>query len=343
MKTGIHDLALAAAVSDAASSKRLHRMRAIAASVLLTGAALAPPAVRAGDSDLDTGFASTEIQPGEKRLYHNADDERIVAAARAPDGGYVFAGWRAGGGAGAVIFLAKLRPNGTYDTGFGGLGGAGTGRVLKDAYLGSVADMTIDAQGRIVVVGSTPGLFGQSDYGVVRFKADGSDDTSFDGDGGTSVAFNLDATNGRISDVPASVTTTPDGSIFVAGIVDDRAYGNVATTRVGIVKLKPDGSVATNGFGTNGRAYYCAGQCENVLHVARIVYDAPRDRLVFGGDFQVAANDSDWFIATQTLNAPVFSLISSYVVEGDNDQKKWAFMKDLLVQRDGKPLAPIAR
>ena len=308
-------------------------------------AALAPLAVHAGDNSVDTAFAASGAQPGWLRSFVIGGgfvDERIVAAARAPDGGYVLAGRRAGGAAGALIFLAKIRPDGSHDPNFGGsaaTGNAGIGRVLKDAYLSSVTDMTIDSQGRIIVVGATPGALGQSDFGVVRFKADGTDDTSFAGDGGTGVAFDFDAANSRVNDTPSSVTTSPDGSVYVAGVIQDRAAGNVATTRVGVVKLKPDGS-RDEDFGTiaGGLGYFCGVQCENVLHVARIVYDAPRDRIVVGGDHAVSANNTDWFIFDRTSSGSTY--ISSFAVDlGGASGYQLAYMTDLVVQADGKPVA----
>jgi len=307
-------------------------------------AALAPFAAGATDNSVDTTFAPGSSTPGWVRGFVAGGgfvDERIVAAARAPDGGYVLAGSRAGGAQGALIFLAKFKPNGSYDTAFGGTaatGNAGAGRVLKDAWLSSVADMTVDAQGRIVVVGKTPGALGQSDFGIVRFKPDGSDDTSFAGDGGTMAAFDYDAANNRVNDAPGSVTTAPDGSIFVAGTIQDRVSGH-ATTLVGVVKLHADGSPDED-FGTmpGGQGYYCGMSCENVLDVARVVYDAPRNRIVIGGDLEAGANNTDWFIVTVTGSGS--NQAWPYVVDlGGNSGYQLAYMTDLAVQSDGKPVA----
>src|SRR5690606_22057502 len=84
-----------------------------------------------------------------------------------------------GGSAGVRIGLYKLDAQGRRVTGFGS-----NGHVLKDAFLSSVTDMTVDAAGRIVVVGNTPGEAGIEDFGVVRSIPDGSDVTSYAGDGG---------------------------------------------------------------------------------------------------------------------------------------------------------------
>ncbi|MEO7065206.1 MAG: hypothetical protein ABI082_15695, partial [Dokdonella sp.] len=255
------------------------RAHASILTVMLTAAALSGSLAIASDASIDTTFGTA----GWQRIFvagGGSTDEHIVASARTPDGGYLLAGWRPGGAAGVSIFLAKFRPNGSYDSAFGtaATGNAGTGRVLKDAYLSSVADMTVDTQGRIVVVGSTPGALGQSDFGVVRFKPDGTDDTSFAGDGGTGIAFDADAAHSRVSDVPFSVTTLPDGSIFVAGRIDERKNTTTTTEVVGVAKLKPDGS-PDNSFGMgNGRYLYCQAACSDVISVARIVYDAPRNR-----------------------------------------------------------------
>lgn len=304
-------------------------------------AALAPFAVQATDNDVDAALNAAGATPGWVRSFVSSGgsaDERFVAAARAPDGGYVMAGSRAGGAQGAMIFLAKFRANGSYDTNFGGTaatGNAGIGRVLKDAWLSSVADMTVDAQGRIVVVGKTPGALGQSDFGIVRFKPDGSDDLSFAGDGGTSAAFDFGAANNRANDVPGGVTTMPDGSIFVAGTVQTGT-----NTWVGVVKLKADGSPDED-FGalSGGRDYYCSGaSCNNVLSVARIVY-TPDGYIVIGGDRQANANNTDWYIVTQQVWS-ISGQEASYAVDlGGASGYQLAYMTDLAVQRDGKPVA----
>lgn len=306
--------------------------------------ALAPLAARAGDSTVDATLNAAGTTPGWVRSYLNgggSTDERFVAVARAPDGGYVLAGRRAGGAQGALIFLAKFRPDGSYDANFGGTaatGNAGTGRVLKDAWLSTVADMTVDAQGRIVVVGSTPGALGQSDFGVVRFKADGSDDTGFAGDGGTAVAFDFDAANSRVNDMPGSVTTAPDGSIFVAGTAQARSGAN-ATSYVGVVKLKADGSPDED-FGTlaGGRDYYCSLSCGNVLSVARIVY-TPDNYIVIGGDRQAGTNDTDWYVVTHHVLSAIPQETSYAVNLGGGSSYQLAYMTDIAVQADGKPVA----
>ncbi|MEO6688452.1 MAG: hypothetical protein ABIS07_11915 [Dokdonella sp.] len=194
------------------------------------------PFAHAADYQVDPSFGNA----GWSRLFENGggtQDEKAVAFARTVDGGYVVAleepGGGANGGTGKRIGLNRLDRNGNYVTSGFGTGG----RVFKDAFLTSVTDMTIDAQGRIIVVGATPGPGGLSDFGVVRFNSDGSDDSSFAGDGGTSFGFENGGPN--IVDSPTSVLTDPDGRIVVAGSLD---LGN-SDRRFGIVRLNVDGSI----------------------------------------------------------------------------------------------------
>ncbi|MEO7063280.1 MAG: hypothetical protein ABI082_05825 [Dokdonella sp.] len=206
------------------------------------------PLAHAADYEVDPTFGGNFA--GWNRLYEPASgtqDERTVAFASTADGGYVVAlevpGGAANGGTGKRIGLARLDHNGQYVT-----SGFGTnGRVFKDAFLTSVTDMTIDVQGRIIVVGATPGPGGLRDFGVVRFNANGSDDTSFSGDGGTS--FGFENGGGDIDDAPTSVLADPDGRIVVAGSL----YLGDSDHRFGIVRFNVNGSLDST-FGSTGSA-----------------------------------------------------------------------------------------
>lgn len=312
--------------------------------------ALVPFAVRANDSSIDTGFNPFAIDPGWRRAYDSIQptgNQISAAAALAPDGGYVLAGSISGISGSVSIFLAKLRPNGDYDSSFGGTpgtGNAGSGRVLNNANFTSVIDMTIDAQGRIVVVGAMEDALGQSDFGVARFNPNGSVDTSFSGDGRTVIGFDLDLAHERTNDVPQSVTTASDGSVYVAGLIQAATSGGTETVRVGVAKLMPDGSNTSTGYGTLsfGRQVFCEVDCDHVYSVARIVYDATRNRLIIGGDrkYNNSDFDFDWFIVAQDLGAAGMVLTRNFSIDqGGNSGQQNDFMSHLAVQADGKVTA----
>lgn len=226
------------------------------------------PVVHAADYEVDPTFRGA----GWGRLYEvgmGTQDEKTVAFARTADSGYVVAlevaGGAANGGNGKSIGLARLDRNGNFVT-----SGFGTnGRVFKDAYLTSVTDMTIDAQGRIIVVGATPGQAGLSDFGVVRFNANGSDDTSFGGYGATTFGFDNAVTD--VDDKPTSVATDPDGRIVVAG-----NYRLGMSNDFSAVRFNTNGSIdSTFGIIDNGagglRGTYAAFQADSAAYASRIL------------------------------------------------------------------------
>lgn len=266
-------------------------------SSLLALFAVSVPAagVHAADYDVDSAFATTSTWgPGWDRLDFGSLDETGVAVARSADGGFIICHSVPGGAAGVRIGLYKLDARGRRVTGFGS-----NGHVLKDAFLASVTDMTVDASGRIIVVGNTPGPAGIEDFGVVRFNADGSDDTTFAGDGGTSAGF--DDTSGAIDlfyrDRPMSVIADPDGRLVVAGSVFAQDDSDV---RWGVIRFNADGSRDARLAGRFAASQKAIGS--RVLRLAGGHY-------LVAGSSLVAANDTDF---GARVIKPSFTVDSSY-------------------------------
>jgi uncharacterized delta-60 repeat protein len=119
---------------------------------------------------------------------------------------------------------------------------------VKAAALLSVKAATVDSRGRIIVIGETqgPGADG-ADFGIVRFRADGSDDTSFAGDGGTRVGFNLGQGN---NDYPLAVAVDAEDNIIVAGSVQRSSVGD---TDFGVIRLRADDGSLDTRFSGDGR------------------------------------------------------------------------------------------
>ena len=105
----------------------------------------------------------------------------------------------------------------------------------------SAADMAVQADGKIVVVGN--GFLTSSNYDVVlaRYNTDGSLDTSF-GSGGT---VHLMEANYQSAD---GLAIRLDGKIIIVGKEGPDNPSNLA-----IYRLNPDGSLDTT-FGTNGKS-----------------------------------------------------------------------------------------
>ena len=153
-----------------------------------------------GDGIATTSFGST--------------DEAFAVAVQ-PDGKIVLAGWTNSSG---TIALARYNTNGTLDTAFDG-----DGKVTTDLGTSFAKGYAIALQpdGKIVVSGeSFNGV--NSDFALVRYNANGSLDTTFDGDGSLAVSLSTGDDWGN------GVIVQADGDIVVAGT----AGGNFGLMRV---------------------------------------------------------------------------------------------------------------
>jgi uncharacterized delta-60 repeat protein len=132
--------------------------------------------------------------------------------------------------------LVRYNPDGSLDTTFGSAGKVITPIGAADDNGFSIA---VDPNGKILLAGVT-GSGSSVDFALVRYNADGSLDTSFDGDG--------KVTTGLLSDdLGQSVVVQPDGKIVVSGYSFDGSSFDFA-----IARYNSDGSLDT-GFGSGGK------------------------------------------------------------------------------------------
>jgi len=118
------------------------------------------------------------------------------------------------------------------------------GKALTDIGTGVVraTDMLTQADGKIIVIGATGIDSPSTDFLLVRYNADGTIDSTFDGDGIVKTDF-----NGK-SDTALSAAFQADGKIVVVGYSGDL---NVDRD-FAIARYNPDGSLDTT-FGSGGR------------------------------------------------------------------------------------------
>jgi uncharacterized delta-60 repeat protein len=197
------------------------------------------------DGSLDTGF------DGDGKLvtdFGAGGEAAIGGVAIQADGRIVAAGRTAvSGGASPHDFaLARYNTDGSLDTSFDGDGKAVTDfRASNDFAMG----VAIQADGRIVAVGpSSDGV--RDDFALARYNADGSLDTSFDGDGRVLTDFGGvgDVVSGVANDKADGLAIQSDGKIVAAGVADDgQSHQDFALARYNM-----DGSLDT-GFDGDGR------------------------------------------------------------------------------------------
>jgi uncharacterized delta-60 repeat protein len=243
-------------------------MRPFRAAGLTTTAAVlaimfgAPPAFAAGE--LDPTFSSdgkvfTDV-------FGQGYDSLLDAAVQ-PDGKIVAVGSWGSEGASYCKFaavhcnfvLVRYNPNGSIDASFGSNGRVMTDFDGDDDVARAVA---IQADGRIVVAGSA--LVGNHapDFALARYRADGSLDPSFSGDGKLTTALgDTEAAN--------DVLIQPNGSIVAVGYTD--AHG---TEDFALARYYPNGTldpsfsgdgIQTTGLGHDDFAHAAALQADGKI------------------------------------------------------------------------------
>lgn len=142
------------------------------------------------------------------------------------------------------LLVTQLNADGTLDRSFGTDGVATTG---IDIGCGACTTAALDAQGRIVLTGTTgrisptppPGDYSGLRWAVVRLTAGGARDTSF-GDGGITTLAPAGASG-------FNVAVLPDGRI----VSEAQQVVQLATSHLLLARLLPDGSLDPS-FGGGG-------------------------------------------------------------------------------------------
>jgi uncharacterized delta-60 repeat protein len=193
------------------------------------------------DGSLDTSFDGD----GKLIVPVGSTDDVGYSLTVQPDGKILVAGYSFNG-TNNDFSLIRLNADGSLDTSFDG-----DGKLIVPVGASNDAgrSVTVQPDGKIVVAGASYNGSNQ-DFSLIRLNADGSLDTTFDGDG------KLIMQVGSADDVAASVTVQPDGKIVVAG-----TSSNGITEGFSLVRLNADGSLDTS-FGTAGKLIVPVGDSE---------------------------------------------------------------------------------
>jgi uncharacterized delta-60 repeat protein len=198
--------------------------KGIVSTLLVIGVlASASASAQASPGDLDPSFGTGGLVTTD---FGGRGDFGLAVAVQ-PDGKIVTVGNSSAVGVFSVSFaLSRHNPDGTLDTTFGS---GGTVLTSFGGNLSAAADVAIQPDGKLVAVGIANG-----DFGVARYTADGSLDSTF-GNGG------LVTTDFGGSDQANGVALQSDGKIVVVGPLGGS---------IGIARYNPNGSLdATFGIG----------------------------------------------------------------------------------------------
>ncbi len=196
-------------------------------SALCCSAATAASAA-AVPGDLDPAFGT-----GGTVVTDFGNEDLLNDVAIQPDGKIVAVGFTAG-----RVASARYNLDGSLDPGYGGDGTV----VTSVGVPGSGRAVGIQADGRIVVVGSVEGGPNPPNLLIVRYLADGSLDPSLDGDGVAITDFGT-------GEIPGGMALSPDGRIYIGVNI---LFGE---EDLAVARFNPDGTL-DNSFGTGGGAAF---------------------------------------------------------------------------------------
>lgn len=228
------------------------------------------------DGSLDSAFGGSGAVTTAVTSYEDSGE----AVAIQPDGKIVVAGYSMGGGGLGDFLVLRYNADGTLDTTFDADGVAITpiGSNLEEGRA-----LALSQDGKIIVAGySWTGA--TYDFGVVRYNADGSLDTTFDADGKVTTAIG-------VHDYASSVAVQSDGKIVVAGYSYNGSDYDFAVVRYDI-----DGSLDET-FGTGGKTTTPIGSLDDTAYSVAVQDDG---RILVAGRFD---NGSDYDFAIVRYNA----------------------------------------
>lgn len=203
------------------------------------------------------------------------------------DGKIVAAGFIRNGNA-YEFAIARYNANSSPDTGFSGDGLASA--QVVDNFVNLASTLVVQANGAIVAGGYTihDGGVGNADFALLRVNADGSLDTSFDGDG--KLVTPVSSTS---HDILSAMVVQPDGKLIAAGYVQQ-----VVDSDFALVRYNANGSLD----GTFGSAGIVAADIGGGLAYGRDVVVQPDGKIVAAaeayGGFALVRYNADSSIDT---------------------------------------------
>jgi uncharacterized delta-60 repeat protein len=190
-------------------------------------------------------------------------------------------------GSAADVKVVRLNADGTLDTGFG-TGGAAV--VAVASGIDTPRKILLQGDGKIIVAGTgNSGTTATNDFTLIRLNADGTLDTSFNGNGKlvVPVGTNADTANGAL--------LQQDGKIVVSGTVATGTFPDY-----GLIRVNADGTLDST-FGNGGKLILPVGVGNDASYV--VTQQGDGKLIAAGYSRSTTAADSDWDMSLVRLNA----------------------------------------
>lgn len=217
------------------------------------------------------------------------------------------------------ILLVGLNNDGSYDNAFGLEFGK------SDAEINAVAlqpDGKILAAGYSVIDTET----GDKIFSLARYNADGSMDTSFDGDGRIITSF------GEVESNAYAVAVQPDGKILVAGHCWDAGttYRNIALAR-----YNSDGSLDTS-FDSDGLVIASTDKTYTWIYAMALQSDG---KIILGGQTYEPGESDQLILIRYNANGTLDTTFGTNGITITSIETEDAYIRSIALQADGKILA----
>lgn len=183
--------------------------------------------------------------------------------------------------------IARYKTDGTIDTSFGTNG-------ITITNLGGTSDIAfagvIQPDGKIVVAGQTNRNGGDFDFALVRYKTDGTLDTTFGTNGTTTTSV------GGNTDEAYACALQPDGKIIAAG------HTNVNGGRDFVIVRYSSEGIIDSTFGTNGITITNVGGTDDRAHACVL---QPDGKTIIAGFTNRNAGNFDFALARYQTNGTI--------------------------------------
>ncbi|MDB5385717.1 MAG: repeat protein [Planctomycetaceae bacterium] len=194
------------------------------------------------NGQLDTTFSDD----GKKMVDFHGGDDLASAVAVQPNGRSVVVGSASQAQAGYDFAIVRITPTGSLDRSFTGDGKKTFGFNRGGSRNDVASSVALQADGGIVLSGTSDSSSAGGDFAVARLKASGSLDTHFGTHGRETVGFDLGAGN---DDEVTGVALQSDGKIVLAGFTQRNDTGDFDFAAV---RLNTNGDLDTS-FSTDGK------------------------------------------------------------------------------------------
>ena len=168
---------------------------------------------------------------------------------------------------------------------------AADGLASHDVGFTSTAGVVVQSDGKSVIAG-TAGVAGSESFGITRYNADGSLDTTFGDNGVSNASFGGD-------DVADAEVLLSNGDILIAGTSTTFVNGAAAGSQFALAEFTPAGALDTTFGNGTGEALTSFSSTAGVLSndVAHALAVGPDGTIYVGGSSDTAGHGQDFAIA----------------------------------------------